>query len=458
MIDTATIRFKLSLASVKQIVPRLLSLVPEEPPPELLQNYSAARREELARSYNNIHSFDTERFFSKPNALQKAPYLLLLCEHIPSMNPGIKAITIYRQKIYGSYYTDEFYISITIALEQLIAGKPTVELFRPSVKNNAALQDAYAAAIYYLFPEAFCLDGIYSIEELTDLAALPYLGAAKVNEVAFTVDFRPDDLALTKKLVDASVRTFSLNNAELDNDNTYLYTKSRCTTIDFYDKLEKFNTQGVVDAALIAEATGRYRFEFTKYKPTRAWIQNNFHVDINDGYYQLGILPFLNEKFADDVLYGYYDKFLGFEDWYSSKAIETMVNNADLSTRAKNELLTKTLPAISQARSVEAARSKCVTDSGYSIRTGVVKFSEASFRTQLKNARQAGVQPLTLPRNWARDHDIYKSVDNPIKKIVFPKEHDSIVELEQVLSKEEFAQYSKTVKYFNEELQRRRKA
>ena len=124
--------------------------------------------------------------------------------------PGITRIKLlkYRKEWAVRQVSYAFKIFLWLKPELLVTGQYTLQLFRCSPANYLALQEAYAAAIYELFPlafeyapldpqlgtypEAFHPSGAYINQ---NLSRLPYLGLCQIERLDVTKDILVGDAA-----------------------------------------------------------------------------------------------------------------------------------------------------------------------------------------------------------------------------------------------------------------------
>lgn len=107
------------------------------------------------------------------------------------------------------------------------------------------------------------------------------------------------------------------------------------------------------------------------------------------GYYSIegrSLLDFSSEELSEKVLLSYYEKTVGYEDYYTLQEARFIIGESDYNWKVRQRMI-EVLELINQKRSVWKARDD--------YEDGTKRFNEA-----LKQIKKTGINPVTLPTGW----------------------------------------------------------
>ncbi|SDC10579.1 hypothetical protein SAMN02799630_00546 [Paenibacillus sp. UNCCL117] len=124
---------------------------------------------------------------------------------------------------------------------------------------------------------------------------------------------------------------------------------------------------------------------------------------VNNLKYHYGIegrslLDYSREELSESVLLSYYEKTVGYEDYYTLQEARHLISNSDYK-RKDRERMIEVLELINQKRSIWKARDEC--------KDGKKQFNEA-----VKNIKKTGINPVTIPVWWG-----FEQLPNLLQKI-----------------------------------------
>lgn len=360
---------------------------------------------------------------------------VLVYERFYRVVPGITRIKllkyrkkwVIRQSLYG------FRVSFWVKPELLVTGQYTLQLFRCSPVNYFALQEAWEAAIYELFPRAFDFapidpqlgtypdgfppSGAYVNQ---NLSRLPYIGlCTKIERLDITKDIVVGDAARFAELARKSYQ----NNRQLKlKKKRYLLADNTVKTFKTYDKqkeLREKHTRSPNLQELLQDAKGVIRIEVTIKEPDRDTLKNLFGMDIpavpNNAPANLkcGLIPFLFEgSWGDRLMLQLWQQHIGTAPWLNKYYLNKTIDESRAWAETK-ELAKEVAYVISRKRSLNEARESYVH--GVNIHGRHIQGTAKDFDRAVKFLRKIGVQPFRIPQRWKvsrmeADFRLYPSV------------------------------------------------
>lgn len=348
--------------------------------------------------------------------------------------PGITRIKLlkYRKEWAVRQVSYAFKIFLWLKPELLVTGQYTLQLFRYSPANYLALQEAYAAAIYELFPlafeyapldpqlgtypEGFPPSGAYINQ---NLSRLPYLGLCQIERLDVTKDILVGDAAQFEELVRKSYQ----NNRQLKlKKKTYLLADNTVKTFKAYDKrreLAEEHTRSPNLQELLQDAAGVIRIEISIKNPDRDTLKSLFGLTIPvapkaaPANLKCGLIPFLFEGgWGDRLMLQLWEQHIGTAPWLNKHYLNKAVDESRAWPETKK--LAKTVAyVISRKRSLNEAREAYIN--GVNIHGRHIQGTAKDFDKTIKFLRKIGVQPFRIPqrRKQSRieaDFRLYPSV------------------------------------------------
>ena len=334
---------------------------------------------------------------------------------------------VIRQELYG------FKIFFWVKPELLVTGQYTLQLFRASPANYFALQDAWAAAIYEIFPRAFdfapldpqlgtCPDGFppHGAYENQNLSRLPYIGlCTKIERLDITKDILVGDAARFAELARKSYQ----NNRQLKlKKKSYLLADNTVKTFKTYDKqkeLREQHTRSPNLQELLQDGEGVIRIEVTIKEPDRDTLKNLFGMDIpavpNNAPANLkcGLIPFLFEgSWGDCLILQLWQQHIGTAPWLNKYFLNKAIDESSAWAETK-ELAKDVAYVISRKRSLNEARE--AYGHGVNINGRYIQGTAKDFDKAVKFLRKIDVQPFRIPQRWKisrmeADFRLYPSV------------------------------------------------
>lgn len=349
--------------------------------------------------------------------------------------PGITRIKLlkYRKKWVVRQVLYGFKVSFWLKPELLVTGRHNLQLFRCSPVNYFALQEAWAAAIYELFPRAFDFapidpqlgtypdgfppPGAYVNQ---NLSRLPYIGlCTKIERLDITKDILVGDAARFAELARKSYQ----NNRQLKlKKKSYLLADNTVKTFKTYDKqkeLREQHTRSPNLQELLQDAEGVIRIEVTIKEPDRDTLKNLFGMDIpavpNNAPANLkcGLIPFLFEgSWGDRLMLQLWQQHIGTAPWLNKYYLNKTIDESRAWAETK-ELAKEVAYVISRKRSLNEAREAYIH--GVNIHGRYIQGTAKDFDKAVKFLRKIGVQPFRIPQRWKvsrmeADFRLYPSV------------------------------------------------
>lgn len=425
MIDTAELTYLLSADEARYVIYRLMHLFPQ-------------RSAQLLT-------------FLQEEGIKYGPPIY--GNQINGLNPGLQAITMYRKYSRLGDLTG-FQLAITLALEPLCQHKPTVELFTPSATNIRYLQAVYAESILLLFPKAFERRLSFTgngTPVKAGLGTLPYLGMARVREIAFSTNCFSENPEATLQMIQNSFCCSRKEQCDYGNEN--LYAKNKSSTYTAYNKARKYEETYCPSEALLEEAQNIIRLEYTKIRPSpSAWIEPHCNLQEGTGKDYCGLLPFLDNNMSENELFNVHKQCIGTSNWYNDHYYTKRINGSNKHADTKATML-KAGHVASKCRNLTTAKHDW--EKGCTVR-GKEYLGNISFDQMRQHFNKIDTQMLRIPDNMAKEHKL-KSLENPIKKIVLAgcEHYDELPKMVE-LSLEDREYYEATVEYLLERNQQQK--
>lgn len=325
-----------------------------------------------------------------------------------AINKGLLSV-IFRKWINMTTHAIGYGIQVHIDLQWMLTNEYSNTLFTPSTENNESLLNAFALAIYKLFPDIHNYRPLVSMRfdekllphlpvstneliEVTDddedvflvsssedidaehgsnIGCLPYLPLWKVKRIDASCNIRVKDKHLFLKLCRASFLDGKvvLEPQKYDNNNIIAKSKGRKKTITMtiYDKEEEIlkyiNQPGQKwrRCLLTPDISDVVRYEIA-VQPYRKWIFAHCNTEekkvaaFEDIY---GILPFLDNDFSIILLDNYFIDHIGQADWYNMQQLQHLLSSCietgTISTQLRNTLCNGIIPLVAQAGGINNA-------------------------------------------------------------------------------------------------------
>lgn len=353
--------------------------------------------EELDDISTNLHFTDEER-----EKLFGCHKFQTVHRSLNSHNPetGIKTFFVFRRDD-GGYQS--YYACIRIEPLVMILGKLTVKLFLAIPSNVQKLQNTFHDIMSRYFTN----------DNLTTLSAWQCRRIDYTSNLHFS---RPEEKALFLKMTSKTSRLVRkqkkrILRLKLDDQSTAEGNKS--VKVTFYDKYkqidEKYkNIPAEQKNSLLLAATGIIRFEVQCFKGRILTLQRTY------GFTNRGILNFLNERIAYDVLLKEYTNSIGICDFYSFYWAKKKVEASAFSTHKKRRLV-QFLQLIAQARHVSTAKEQFIKGTKIKRTDIIVQGSATTFKNYLNDLVSLGINPMLIPKERKITH-----LANPINKLMNP--------------------------------------
>lgn len=325
-----------------------------------------------------------------------------------AINKGLLSV-IFRKWINMTTHSICYGIQVHVDLQWIMTNEYSNTLFTPSNDNNKALLNAFALAIYKLFPDIHKYRPLVSMRldekllphlpvstneliEVTDddedvflvsssesidadhgsnIGCLPYMPLWKVKRIDASCNIRVEDKQLFLKLCRASFLDgkLVLEPQKYDNNNIIAKSKGRKKTITMtiYDKEEEIlkyiNQPGQKwrRCLLTPDISDVVRYEIA-VQPYHKWIFAHCNTEekkvaaFEDIY---GILPFLDNDFSIILLDDYFINHIGRADWYNREQLQHLLSSCSeagtISMQLRNTLCNGIIPLVAQAGGINNA-------------------------------------------------------------------------------------------------------
>lgn len=121
------------------------------------------------------------------------------------------------------------------------------------------------------------------------------------------------------------------------------------------------------------------------------------------------ILNYLDEAIANTLINQYYDKAVGYGNFYSFYHAKTIIEKASLAPKAKEKLI-QILQLIAQARHVDVAKDQFMKGTKIKRTDIEVKGNSSTFSSRLEELAKLNINPMLIPKDMK-----IKSLLNPIQ-------------------------------------------
>lgn len=418
---------------------------------------------------NTWRKSQIDSFFKTPN---NKNFNLLEDSDIQNRVPGILKILFLHSYDQG-FIGDQYYIRIKINPCSLLLKCHSEELFCCTSTNIEALHVAYSKFIFTVFPHAFaepiplnyenCLNtGEYIVnkktgeiiyrtkwlEKIRTLSALPYFGLASVKRIDYAMDLEQPKyfknfLSLAKRSALDRRKTVSITNGKCE-----LESKNKSRIFSVYEILENDDDP--------SSSLGIIRFKAIFRNPSKSWKKSNLKIGIEKDdikFYSKvrgGLLPFLNEEVANDLINKEYNKLVGSGDFYSTYKAWKIIDGSKYK-KDKKQNLKDIMCLISQCWSLQKAEKQYVEGASIKKSRKLVKGTQQTFRKSIQQLREMGLQPLRIPDSW---HLSY--IRNPVVDKISKVRDFAPQSLSKLLTKTTLEKYSYTIKEIERLLEARR--
>lgn len=329
-----------------------------------------------------------------------------------AINKGLRSLK-FRKWFDMTHSCVVYSLQVMVELQWLLTDEYSNTLYVPSKYNNERLFDAFADAIYSLFPvikgyiphidnrvEPFipykyaqkrndelieielCDDDeeVFSVCSFKDknypseIGALPFMALWQVKRIDASRNIDVSDKELYLKLCRASFLDYNgikiLENSHRNN-NIEASSGSGRVKLLLYDKKEKLEDKipepgnKWMKTLLKPEIDNIIRYE-VQLKPNREWMFSHFyqtdvfHTAIDKANVQkfeciYGILPFLYEIVADRLLNYHYNIYISTANWYNTASLNDIFNNlyneGTITSQSRHSIVDGMIPLIRYAGS-----------------------------------------------------------------------------------------------------------
>ena len=315
-----------------------------------------------------------------------------------SHNPevGIKDFYVLRRD--DDQTGDPFYFAI-VEIEPLVmlTGELTLDLFCATQENVRLLQ------------ERFCdVMSCYLTHE-----SLVTLDSWQCRRIDYTFNFRFNTsaekdlfLELTRK-TSRHVRKQTKRVTSLKLNKQSTAEGNHSVKVMFYDKqkqIEETYNDIPTDQklSLLEAADNIIRFEVQCLKGRVLSLKRKHR------FADKGILHYLDEDIARDVLISEYSNSVGVSDFYSFYWAKKKIDESEFSATKKQRLV-QLLQLIAQARHVSIAKKQFVKGTKIKRTDIIVQGSENTFNNYLRDLNRLGINPMLIPKERRITHFV-----NPI--------------------------------------------
>lgn len=170
----------------------------------------------------------------------------------------------------------------------------------------------------------------------------------------------------------------------------YIQTRGHSLGINFYNKQHQMRSE-FADYARLEDANQIIRLEIqclngktNSLKQKHGWRYRDCH-------------HFLNEDLSRKMIYDYYEKTVGFEDYYTLSEAKRLLKGGMPYRRKTIDNMIEVLVLVNQKRSIYKARLTYSEDM-----TKPKKVEK--FNSLIKKIKKSGINPVTIPANWGYGH------------------------------------------------------
>jgi len=194
----------------------------------------------------------------------------------------------------------------------------------------------------------------------------------------------PARFYLVTKLDEKSGREVAYKNS------FYIQTQNHSVGVNFYNKeYQMYNEYENYDR--LGDSCNIIRLEIQCLNGKTNSIKQKYEWKYRD------FINFANEDIARKMIYDYYEKTVGFEDYYTLDEAKRLVKSLGIYRRKTIDRMIEVLELVNQKRSIHQARlTYC---------DGMKKGDDVTeFNSIIKKIRKSGINPVTIPVNWGYSH------------------------------------------------------
>ena len=301
----------------------------------------------------------------------------------PIDKPGIAVLTIGRNT--KAYYT----VSLKIEPQSLLKDRLTIETYDCSTASKIILQDKLDKAI-----EEIC-DGGFPDSEFW-----------KVTRIDYTKNLRTGYADKCVLLAKKGKDPYCFEDNVKKPGSSYRASKS--SRLNYYNKLDHILKQTeliAINPHLIEEARNIFRVEVQCRGKSKMEQIRKKHLLPKVA----SIYDYLDAEIAETVLTYYYEKVIGYGDYYSKYEADKIIDATNW-TKRKKENIKDWLQLVAQARSVSKAMEQYVVGTKIKNTNKVINGSSASIKNYMSALAEINVNPVTIPKDWNIDN-----IPNPYK-------------------------------------------
>ncbi|TBL80874.1 hypothetical protein [Paenibacillus thalictri] len=170
----------------------------------------------------------------------------------------------------------------------------------------------------------------------------------------------------------------------------YIQTKGHSVGVNIYNKEYQMQSE-FADYERLEDANQIIRIEIQCLNGKTNSLKQKLGWRYRDCHH------FMNEELSRKLIYDYYEKTVGFEDYYTLEEAKRMIQgNTQYKSKTINKMI-EVLLLINQKRSIHKAKM------AYSEDATELKRVEA-FNALIKKIKKSGINPVTIPVNWGYRH------------------------------------------------------
>ncbi|MNW42260.1 Replication initiation factor [compost metagenome] len=170
----------------------------------------------------------------------------------------------------------------------------------------------------------------------------------------------------------------------------YIQTQNHSVVVNFYNKEHQMYNE-FESYERLNDASNIIRLEIQCQKGKTNSLKQKFKWKYRD------LINFANDDIARKLIYYYYEKTVGFEDYYTLNEAKRRVKSCDNHRKKTIDKMIEILELVNQKRSIYQA---------------LLSYSDnledrddvAEFNSIIKKIRKSGVNPVTIPINWGYSH------------------------------------------------------
>lgn len=186
----------------------------------------------------------------------------------------------------------------------------------------------------------------------------------------------------------------------------YLMTQNHSIGINFYNKEHQMKKE-FRDYENLEDANHILRIEIQCLKGKTNSMKHKH------GWKYRDLIHFVNEDIARNMIYSYYEKIVGFEDYYTLEEAKRRVLSFETHRSKTRVKIIEVLELVNQKRSIYKARLE------YSNELSDKK-AVNEFNSVIKKIRKSGINPVTIPVNWGYSHipNLVEEIDKEFTQLL----------------------------------------